>query len=197
MLGSQTQLPSITGALQVSPHAAGARLTFAHESATAAAGTASATTAAKGAMTRFSILLSLFRVDSRRRRHHYAKCQFGQLCGDLPPVVPRPPLLSRSPVAVIGASFGGCADALDDRALRSAPIRPLTAHTLAEAAIRSAAAIGKRTRYRDGTSSNGPPAAANAIRHLTKGDAETKQAGGAGGTSHVAKYPVPGGLRLV
>jgi hypothetical protein len=103
----------------------------------------------------------------------------------------------RSPVAFVGAASRCCADALDDRALRSAPIRPLTAHTLAGATIRSAAAIGKRTRYRDGAASNRPSAAANAIRHPTKGDAETKQAGGAGGTSHVAKYPVPGALRLV
>jgi len=73
----------------------------------------------------------------------------------------------------------------------------MTAHTLVGATIRSAAAIGKRTRYRDGISSNRPPAASNSIRYLPKGDAETKQADGAGGTSHVAKYPVPGRLRLV
>src|SRR5712691_8485034 len=126
--------------------------------------------------------------------HHYAKRQFGQLRGDLPPVAARPPLVPRSPVAVVGAASRCCADALDDRALRSAPIRPMTAHTPAGATIHSAATIGKRTRHRDGTSSNRPPAAWNAIRYLTKGDAETKQADGAGGTSHVAKYPVPGAL---
>jgi hypothetical protein len=42
MLGSQTQFPSITGAEQFIPHGAGARLRFAHESATAAAGIARA-----------------------------------------------------------------------------------------------------------------------------------------------------------
>jgi len=73
----------------------------------------------------------------------------------------------------------------------------LTAHTPPRAAIGSAAAIGNLTGYRDGASSNRPPAAANAIRYLTKGDAETKQADGADGTSHVAKYPVPGALGLV
>jgi hypothetical protein len=98
------------------------------------------------------------------------------LNSDLPAVVARPSLRLRPPVAVVGAASGGCADALDDRALRSAPIRPLTAHTLARATIRSAAAIGKKTRYRDGTSSNRPATAANSIRYLTKGDAETKQA---------------------
>jgi hypothetical protein len=122
---------------------------------------------------------------------------FRQLSGDLPPVAARPSLLPGPPVAVVGAAAGGRADALDDRGLWSAPIRPLTAHTLAGATILSAAAIGKRTRYRDGTSSNRPPAASNAIRYLTKGDAETEQADGADRTSHVAKYPVPGGLRLI
>src|SRR5205823_228155 len=44
-LGSQTQLPWITGAAQLRLHAGAERLKFAHESAAATAGTASATAA--------------------------------------------------------------------------------------------------------------------------------------------------------
>jgi hypothetical protein len=42
MLGSQTQLPCTTGAVQLRLHAGAERLKFAHESAAATAGTASA-----------------------------------------------------------------------------------------------------------------------------------------------------------
>src|SRR5262245_60260572 len=53
MLGSQIQFPSVTGpSVHVIPHGAGARLRFAHESATAAAGTASAAAAATATITR-------------------------------------------------------------------------------------------------------------------------------------------------
>src|SRR6266487_1692782 len=45
MLGSQTQLPWITGAVQLRLHAGADRLKFAHESAAATEGTASAATA--------------------------------------------------------------------------------------------------------------------------------------------------------
>jgi len=45
MLGSHTQLPSITGPVQFRPQGAGARLTLEHESAHAAAGISKAAAA--------------------------------------------------------------------------------------------------------------------------------------------------------
>jgi hypothetical protein len=54
ILGSHTQLPSTTGLAQLNPHGAGARDTLAHESANAAAGTATTPTATAAAATSFT-----------------------------------------------------------------------------------------------------------------------------------------------